>query len=402
MSECNYKDKLTCSKKVNSNIHDGTMLKIKAFKEYTHAWLEKVINFSKNSHRILEYINFVDCMASSGLYFNKKYGDFYDGTAIRVIDIFINSAKKYNNIQFKIYLNDINKQYVKCLNCIKKRKKINIPNNLKIYISNEDKYDFISNIKNMDNFNKYSSKSLIIYDPYEVDFEWRKLEPILQLNADLLITHFFPNDPKRNMKTKNEKLIQRYEHAYEINFNEMKNIFESKKNSFDRNILFRNILHENLKKYSGKKFIAYAPIIIEKKLHVYDIICASYSNYAQELLKNTMYKLYKEAESRISTEKYYQPKLFDFCDEDLYQKDRSEGISEYKFYYDESHIIFMFIAEFGGKTLSKEDFNKRLREHPYLPSNILNLVKKTYQYKIEKKEINGRIVKYYIFPERGF
>ena len=115
-----------------------------------------------------------------------------------------------------------------------------------------------------------------------------------------------------------------------------------------------------------------------------------------------MYKLYKEAESKISTEKYYQPKLFDFCDEDLYQKDRSEGISEYKFYYDESHIIFMFIAEFGGKTLSKEDFNKRLREHPYLPSNILNLVKKTYQYKIEKKEINGRIVKYYIFPERGF
>lgn len=233
-------------------------------------------------------------MASSGLYFNKKYDDFYDGTAIRVIDIFINSAKKYNNIQFKIYLNDINKQYVKCLNCIKKRKKLNIPNNLKIYISNEDKYDFISNIKNMDNFNKYSSKSLIIYDPYEVDFEWHKLEPILQLNADLLITHFFPNDPKRNMKTKNEKLIQRYEHAYEINFNEMKNIFESKKNSFDRNILFRNILHENLKKYSGKKFIAYAPIIIEKKLHVYDIICASYSNYAQELLKNTMYKFIKK------------------------------------------------------------------------------------------------------------
>ena len=51
MCSCNYRDKLTCSQKVNSNIHDGTMLKIKAFKEYTNAWLEKVIN---NIHELIQ------------------------------------------------------------------------------------------------------------------------------------------------------------------------------------------------------------------------------------------------------------------------------------------------------------------------------------------------------------
>ena len=77
MCSCNFRDKLTCSQKVNSNIHDGTMLKIKAFKEYTNAWLEKVINYSKKK-QMLQYVNFVDCMASSGLYFNKNRNEFYD------------------------------------------------------------------------------------------------------------------------------------------------------------------------------------------------------------------------------------------------------------------------------------------------------------------------------------
>lgn len=62
----------------------------------------------------------------------------------------------------------------------------------------------------------------------------------------------------------------------------------------------------------------------------------------------------------------------------------------------------MFYNEFSGERLSKEDFDKRLREHPYLPSNILKLVKKTCKYQIENKEVNGKIEKYYIFPERGF
>lgn len=77
---------------------------------------------------------------------------------------------------------------------------------MNINISNKDKYDFISTIKYKNSFNKYTSKSLIIYDPYEVEFEWTKLVPILQLNADLLITHFFPNDIKRNINTKMKKL----------------------------------------------------------------------------------------------------------------------------------------------------------------------------------------------------
>lgn len=403
MCSCSYRDKVTCAKKVNNNIHDGTRLKFNAFEKYTYAWLEKIVNFNKNKRNDLYNVNFIDCMASSGLYFDHKhYNDFYDGTAIRIFRIFVNSARKYKDIQFNIFLNDYDSQYIECLKCVKKHVVTKLPNNLKITITEMDKYDYINFLAYEKVINGYGSKNLIIYDPYDVDFNWKYLSKILNINADFLFTHFFPNDIKRNMKTTNPDIVSRYEEAYCMNFNEIKENFDIESNSFKRTAFFRNRFHEILKNKSNKKFLAYAPVILKRTLHVYDIVCLSYSSFAQELLKNTMYSLYRECELGQTNDVAIQLKLFDDVVEDRYENDRNNGVSEFKFHYDDSHICKMFYTEFKGKVIPKTEFKKILRVHPYLPTNIMKMVKGFYKYKIEKKDINGEVVDCYIFPDGGF
>lgn len=402
MCNCIYMDKKTCAKRVNNKVHDGTRLKFRAFGKYTSAWLEKIIHYNLNNNKDLYNINFVDCMASSGLYFDSKhYNDFCEGTAMRIFKIFVDSSKKYKDIQFNIFLNDYDSQYVECLKCVKKQVIRDLPRNLNIIITKMDKYEFINFLTIQEVIIGYGNKSLIIYDPYEVDFNWKNLSKILNLNADFLFTHFFPNDIKRNMKTTNPDVVSRYEEAYCMNFDDIKDRFDSERNSFKRTAFFRNRFHDILKNKSNKTFLAYAPVILKRSLHVYDIVCLSYSSSAQELLKNTMYSLYKECEGQ-QNKVAIQLKLFDDVVEDRYENDRNDGVSEFKFHYDDSHICKMFYNEFKGKVIPKNEFKKILRGHPYLPTNIMRMVKGLYKYKIEKTDINGEVIECYIFPDGGY
>ena len=402
MCSCSYRDKVTCAKKVNNNIHDGTKLKFNAFERYTKAWLEKIVLFNKKRGFELKNVNFIDCMASSGLYFDSKQNEFYEGTAIRMFKLFVNSAIKYKDLHFNIILNDINTQFVKCLKCVQENI-IKVPENLYIHITEMDKNEFINSLIFRKEINGFDSKSLIIYDPYGVDFNWNYLSNVLDLDADFLLTHFFPNDIKRNINAMKPEVVSRYEEAYRMNIDEIRERFNKESDSFKRNAFFRSRLHEMLKKFSNKQYLAYAPVIINKNLHIYDIVCLSHSSHAQALLKNTMYSLYKEYENEKKKENFIQLSFFDNNNlEDRYQNDRSSGLSEYKFHYDDSHIYQMFYDEFKMQKLSETEFKRRLREHPYLPTNILNMIKKIYKYKIEKENIDGKIIKYYIFPDRGY
>lgn len=402
MGKCIYKEIGSCSTLVSNKIHDGTKLKFEAFADYTQAWLEKVINFDISHKKMLKTINFIDCMASSGLYYDKDMKQFYEGTAIKIFNIFVSSANKYKDIDFHIFLNDFDEQFVKCLDCAKINVITKMPDNLNVHVTKMDKYEFIERIKDIPVLNRKSSKNLIIYDPYGVDFNWNILKPLLNLNADFLFTHFYPNDLKRNISTTSKKTILRYEEAYEMNIEKLKTIFYSKKSPYERNALFRDLFEKKLKEYSNKKCIAYAPVFNSNKAHVYDIVCLSHSNVAKEVLKNTMYKLYKKLDAKKNPIHETQLELFkNETIEDIYYHDRKEGISEYNFYYDDSHIIEMFSTEFKGKKLLKSELNEILINHPYLPSNILKLIKTTWTYKIEKIEINGRTENLYVFPDRS-
>ena len=216
------------------------------------------------------------------------------------------------------------------------------------------------------------------------------------------MTHFYPNDPKRNMHNQNKEVFGRYEEAYEVDITNLREIFSSKSSAFERTGFFRQTFHDKMKKYSNKSCLAYVPVILGKKLHVYDIVCLSYSSHAQALLKDTMYSLYKELDAAQVKNNTIQLKWFDdVLIEDRYKNDRASGISEYKFHYDDSHIIEMFCDEFKGQVVSRDELKKRLREHPYLPTNILLLVKGVWKYKTEKREINGETINVYVFPGRS-
>ena len=401
--KCIYRSK-DCIGKVNTVGHEGTELKFEAFAKYAVAWINKMIMFTKKNGDNYQILNYIDCMASSGLYVNEDKTKFIDGTTIRIINIFKGTARKYPDKEFNIYLNDYENQYVKCLKCIKNEyeNRGEIPENLNIEITELDKNKFIEQNLSSSKFKKYEAANLIVYDPYEVDFDWKVLRNMFKLNADFLITHFFPNDTKRSLSVvKSEEKKQRYAKSYNIDFDELLKTYLSKTTVYERNIYLRQLFVEQLLLNSNKKFTCYAPVFADlKKLHVYDIVCLSHSTYSLELLKRTMYTLYsKKSEEAVHKMASEQISLFEDVESDRYQSRREAGISEFNFHYNNREILKQFIETFKGKELTDREFKKILRTHPYLPPQILTMVKNSWKYTTKKDKYKDTSI--YYFPKGG-
>ncbi|MDQ0363251.1 three-Cys-motif partner protein TcmP [Breznakia pachnodae] len=373
--KCSYRTD-DCINKVNIVEHEGTELKFDAFASYTNAWLEKVINHNNNPKTKYkkEQFSFVDCMCSSGLYYNKKTSKFVDGTVIRVMKIFIKLANKYPMYDFYLYFNDYDKQYYSCLQCLKRNLLKNKPINLSVEITMLDKNDFIYQLSINDLFKRRTNKSLVIYDPYDVDFDWNHLSKLLKFDSDFIFTHFLQNDFKRAVHTVKDKTkIAKYEQSYQMGFDELSEKFDKfigelneRENAIYRSELLRDLFTELIHKYSNKKYSCYCPVF-NSKAPVYDIVCLSNSSVALGVLKNAMYKLYKNKKAdKVKKSKPEQLTLF--VDEKTDVGIRNANVSEFEFHYNKVEILKKFKSIFKGKTVTKVEMEKILNEDPYLPS----------------------------------
>ena len=388
MSDCIYRDCETCGKLVNhKNVHAGTKLKFETFSEYAEIFYYKVAGYYKNN---ISVINFIDCLSCSGLYYDKKNKEFIEGTAIKILDLIPIIANKFPHIKFNIYFNDYNPQYVKCLKCILSRK--TMPKNVFVHIYGLDKNVFIDEISDKGFIRSYKAQNLIIYDPYDVDFSWSYLDKILKLKGDLILTHFYPIDIKRNMTNKiSAEVIKKYENSYLMPFDEITAITKEKTVE-EKNDFFRNRLREILLLRSNKKYFAYLPVLIHyDSLHLYDITCLSSSAHAIGLIKDTMYSLYTKNKN-TSTITHSQISFFGDDKTNDYVDARQSGVSEYCFHYDIQHLTKMFCEEFKGK-----EIDKLIREHPYFPEKAVKVIQKKWRCTREKKG-ETTILK---FPERS-
>ncbi|MEG0077404.1 MAG: hypothetical protein RR700_06150 [Anaerorhabdus sp.] len=398
METCTYKDK-TCSKTVNKYNHDGTLLKFEAFTDYVESWINKIFYHSQENKGKYNELIFVDCMCSSGLYYKYFKKDEYnydadlfrEGTGYKVIDKFRNYAEKFPEFNFTIYMNDYDEKFIKCMYCNERRLNTSDVKNLKIIYSNEDKYKFIDRITSLKEINNNKAHKLIIYDPYEVDFNWIYMKKLLKLNdSDLIITHFYPNDVKRivNLENLNQDKKDVITYSYGIPFDQIKEYFYSHQTPSVRTEYFRELFNKKVKDHCYKK-MSYAPVFNNKERnHVFDIVCISSSGIAIALLKDTMYRLYEN--SKQERKQYAQDSWNLFGDEQSYVDLRCD-FNEYQLHYDDLTLTEIFKRTFAGKTLSKNEFEKVLQEHEYLPTNIKKQVKKIYKYK--------KMGDLYIFPK---
>ena len=100
-----------------------TDYKIKYVSEYTIIWA--IISAERSD---VKYINFIDCMCNAGIYAD---GDCC--TALEVLNIFIDIAKRHHEKFFNLYLNDYDKSKIDILLKIASLFYIDELVNLKIY-----------------------------------------------------------------------------------------------------------------------------------------------------------------------------------------------------------------------------------------------------------------------------
>lgn len=381
MKDCSFDYKsANCLDILNKVNHKGTAYKFNAIENYASSWIEKIYWWYKNNKMKLSEFIFVDPMASSGEY-SINEDTVIEGTAMRIIKLFENCSKKenYGNIKFTIYLNDITFEYLKCIRCSMERNGIIETKNFSVIINNNnqiaDKDLYLADLLKKQKFLNNDSHRLVIYDPYDVDFNWDILGNILKINSlDLILTHFYPNDVKRNIhRVVNEEAKMKYSKSYLIPFKVLEEEYLNKKSSAERSQYLRNCLENAIRRYTNSK-IHTSPIFNSNKIHVYDIVCISRSLTATSLLKDIMFRLYSEEHN------FEQSSMTLFSDE-TYIDQRNNGVSEFDLFYSQSHIVKNFWERYNGKTISKTDLNILLKSDPIFPSTgLLSAVKKRYGY----------------------
>ena len=146
------------NKKVLDNKNEQTNYKIKYITNYVKNWLIVLSNT-----KFCTNLNFIDCMSNAGIYLDGEYS-----TAMNVLELFVNFAKKFPNKNYSLYINDISKEKLKVFEEIANlRFRNGFPKNIKIYKNNSDVNDYIKILTSNDNLFNFPNSTILYVDPYD-------------------------------------------------------------------------------------------------------------------------------------------------------------------------------------------------------------------------------------------
>lgn len=398
MKECRYYiENNGCY--IEENIHIGTEDKLAVMEKYVTAWIPKVINYKKDDEYYFSGIVFIDAMANSGLYLNKNNEEVF-GTSLRVVKKFEMCKSIYSDRSFTIELNDINKQAIECQKC---RIGYDVKDNITVNTSTLDVSDYLRNLTN--NRSVFRNKhTLLFYDPYNADIRWdhiadlmNEIKKMRKSSFDLIITHFYQNDPKRTLKSniKNPDVINRYENTYGLSYSEMISELDGL-DGLEQNIWFRDRIIYMIEKTLGIGLsnIAYAPVFNSNNNAVYDIVFASYSIKAKSLFKISMHKQMKD-----KFVKDVHQLVLDFG-EDTYESNKSI-FTEGEIFYSVNNYAREIARHFSNySNVSNDELKRFLEIHVYIPpegvkTEIDKILRESYDVVIARED--GK--KVYKFPE---
>ena len=170
-----------------------TQYKIKYINDYVRRWLNVAVNYRQRN------IVFIDSMCNAGIYKNG-----IKGTCIEVIELFIEHAKENEAKQFYVFLNDYDKDKINVLKDLISN--YNIPNNLRINITDKDVVEYLSLLIEKNTFSS-SCFTLLYIDPY--NFGIPNLLATIKKFIDKfyceLLFNYFSSDVTRNKKNTSAK-----------------------------------------------------------------------------------------------------------------------------------------------------------------------------------------------------
>lgn len=364
---CNtFQNDESCKKFVNKIAHVGTDIKTLAVETYIKAWYQKMLKFYGKKGPLI--FNYIDVFAGSGINYDGSNQKFSEGSAIRVLRYFYTQANNQPTLTFNVYLNDANSQAVNCLNCCIERKIGAIPKNLKIHSFNLDYIQFLNKLP-ITLLSDKRSCNLVFYDPFKVMFSWNSLKRLFSLErTDILINHLFPHDVKRAVKNvTNANRIDEFQEAYGKSIDELRAI-QRIPNLEEKDYEYRALFENELRRHSKKRYIGYAPVIMNEinHVHIFDLVVASNSIQATVLLKDTLFTFHRGMQETSNT-----------CQLSMnFEEYPVTRDTEFSFRYDIKSLGNQLVNEYGGHEFSTQEFQKLLEEHPFIPKNCRNELKK--------------------------
>ncbi len=183
-----------------------TTYKIEYVSKYVEKWLFVMSNIDE-----IKNVNFIDCMCNAGI-----YTDGGKGTAIKVLELFIEFALQHTDKTFNLILNDISIDRLRIITTIINNFVGLKATNIHIVTRNMDVNEFLSDEKFLNRyFNCYPMRStnLVFVDPYNFcTVRISVLERFLAKAYCELIFNVFTSDFVRNQDKDKMKKFCSEEH----------------------------------------------------------------------------------------------------------------------------------------------------------------------------------------------
>lgn len=196
----NMKDKfdvLNIDEMILTDKKQQTDYKIKYVSEYVRRWA--IISAEREE---ISTVTFIDCMCNAGVY---KDGDCC--TAIEVLQIFIDSAKKHRDKKFNLYLNDNNPSSIEILKRVIRCVRTENIANLCVYVECMDVNDYLDRLSSKNSVFGYGKSVVLYIDPFDFGtVHIPKIRHILERQYCEVIFNFFISDYVRNINLNKERI----------------------------------------------------------------------------------------------------------------------------------------------------------------------------------------------------
>ncbi|WP_307761006.1 three-Cys-motif partner protein TcmP [uncultured Phascolarctobacterium sp.] len=355
------------NKKTISKASPHTIKKFELIETYIKSWAQILMQNEKCNGLI-----FIDCMCNSGIY-QDDYGNLVEGTPIRVAKALRDVARRYEDKQIFLYLNDNDAMKINELRKHLPDDERNISTITLIGDANNLLERIGPRLTPEGHFNYF-----LLYDPYNASIDWNALLPFFGNWGEVMINHAVLDPVRAIFSAKKKAAIKKYENTYLTDFEKLVP-FGSDKNAYEARV------EEIIKLLKGNRryYVAAFPFYNSQNSQMYNLIHCTSNKAGFVLYKNCAWKVFGgKSSAKRGTENSYQLAL-----------DENGNITvptDESCFYIKDIAKYLYDSFKKQKNVRLEQMWKLLEEHPVFPSEGFKkeIKKELFEvYGVSKKQI---------------
>lgn len=337
------------AKDIISEAKPHTIKKFELISEYTKAWIEKMMNYSK-----CEGVVFIDCMSNSGLYTDAN-GNEIEGTPLRVANIISKAMEKYPSKKAFLYFNDLSADKIELL----RNRLPKLTDNFNVYTEAMDGNELLRHISKQ--FGNYRNMNfLLLYDPYDAAIDWDAITPFLNNWGEVIINHMVSDTLRAAKNAKKDDAVRKYEKTYQMDIEKLITI--GNKDGLE------NVVESIIKTRTERRdcLVAVFPFVNSNNALVYNLIHVTGNKEGFRLFKKTAWKVFGDKSSTRAPK--YMDRQMSIMIDSISGKCSYEVPIDNNCFYPRDMARYLQNVFCGQKNVSIDRLWEELDEHPIFPS----------------------------------